>query len=78
MVWPATCFRGGIFGEPTRDYDATKIIPALETKLIEALEPRQNRTRGYDLSAVDYIQREDSEIQEKWVKECLELAMNRL
>jgi hypothetical protein len=50
----------------------------LETKLIEALEPRQNRTRGYDLSAVDYIQREDSEIQEKWVKECLELAMNRL
>ena len=46
--------------------------------LIEALEPRQNRKRGDDLSAVEYIQREDPEIQKKRVKESLELALNKM
>ena len=41
------------------------LIPALEAILIEALEPRQNRKRGDDLSAVEYIQREDPEIQKR-------------
>jgi hypothetical protein len=59
-------------------YDAAKMIPALEAILIEALEPRQNRKRGDDLSAVEYIQREDPEIQKKKVKESLELALNKL
>ena len=39
--------------------DAAKMIPALEAILIEALEPRQNRKRGDDLSAVEFIQHED-------------------
>jgi hypothetical protein len=59
-------------------YDAAKMIPALEAILIEALEPRQNRKRGDDLSAVEYIQREDPEIQKKRVKESLELALNKM
>ena len=58
-------------------YDAAKMIPALEAILIEALEPRQNRKRGDDLSAVEYIQREDPEIQKKRLKESLELALNK-
>lgn len=68
----------GSLGSLPETYDATKMIPALEAILIEALEPRQNRKRGDDLSAVEYIQREDPEIQKKRVKESLELAMNRL
>lgn len=59
-------------------YEAAKMIPALEAILIEALEPRQNRKRGDDLSAVEYIQREDPEIQKKRVKESLEMALNRM
>jgi hypothetical protein len=59
-------------------YDAAKMIPALEAILIEALEPRQNRKRGDDLSAVEYIQREDPEIQKRRVKESLELALNKM
>ena len=39
------------------------MIPALDAILIEALEPRQNRKRGDDLSAVEFIQREDPESQ---------------
>ena len=59
MIW-AVC--------PSLDV-STKIIPAVEAILIEALEPRQNRKRGDDLSAVEYIQKEDPEIQKKKLKQ---------
>lgn len=59
-------------------YEATKIIPALEAILIEALEPRQNRKRGDDLSSVEFIQKEDPEIQKKKVKASLEAAIEKM
>ena len=68
----------GTLGLLPLTYDAAKTIPALEAILIEALEPRQNRKRGDDLSAVEYIQKEDPAIQKKKVKESLELALNKL
>lgn len=68
----------GALGNLPDTYEAAKMIPALEAILIEALEPRQNRKRGDDLSAVEYIQREDPEIQKKKVKESLEMALNKL
>lgn len=68
----------GVLGALPTTYDAAKIIPALEAILIEALEPRQNRKRGDDLSAVEYIQREDPQIQRRRVKESLELALDKL
>jgi hypothetical protein len=68
----------GALGSLPLTYDAAKMIPALEAILIEALEPRQNRKRGDDLSAVEYIQKEDPAIQKKKVKESLELALNKL
>ncbi len=42
------------------------------------LEPRQNRKRRDDLSAVEYMQREDPEIQKKRVKASLEIALNKM
>ncbi len=71
-------FETGTLGSLPLTYDAAKLIPALEAILIEALEPRQNRKRGDDLSAVEYIQKEDPAIQKKKVKESLELALNKL
>lgn len=59
-------------------YEAAKIIPALEAILIEALEPRQNRKRGDDLSAVEFIQREDPEIHKQRVKASLEAAIEKM
>jgi hypothetical protein len=53
-------------------YLGTKIIPAVEAILIEALEPRQNRKRGDDLSAVEYIQKEDPEVQKKKAKRIID------
>ncbi len=68
----------GSLGVLPETYVAATIIPAIEAILIEALEPRQNRKRGDDLTAVEYIQKEDPEIQKRRVKETLELAMNKL
>lgn len=49
-------------------YDAAKLIPTLEAILIEALEPRQNRKRGDDLTAVEFLQRVDPEIKKKRIQ----------
>ncbi len=54
------------------------MIPALEAIRIEVLEPRQNRKRGDGLAAVEYIQKEDTEIQQKYVKQILDAALNKL
>ena len=68
----------GKLGDLPATYVAAKIIPALEAILIEALEPRQNRKRGDDLSAVEFIQREDPEIRKKLVKASLEAALEKM
>ncbi|HQR05921.1 MAG TPA: HTH domain-containing protein [Gemmatales bacterium] len=68
----------GELGSVPESYLGMKIVPAVEAILIEALEPRQNRKRGDDLSAVEYIQKEDPEIQRKKVKQSVEVALSKL
>lgn len=68
----------GALGKMPATYPGVNIIPAVEAILIEALEPRQNRRRGDDLSAVEYIQKEDPEIQKKKIKQSVEAALNKL
>lgn len=68
----------GMLGPLPETFAAAKLIPALEAVLIEALEPRQNRKRGDDLAAVEYIQKGDPEIEKKRVKATLDAALNKL
>jgi hypothetical protein len=68
----------GALGKLPSTFDATKMIPALEAILIEALEPRQNRKRGDDLAAVEYLQRIDPEIEKKKMKATFDAAINKL
>lgn len=68
----------GKIGALPSSYDAAKLIPALEAVLIEALEPRQNRKRGDDLAAAEYLQKVDPEIEKKKVKATLDAAINKL
>lgn len=68
----------GQLGSLPGAFDAAKMIPALEAILIEALEPRQNRKRGDDLAAVEYIQKVDPEIEKKRAKAMLDEALKRL
>ena len=46
----------GTLGNLPGSFSASMMIPTLEAVLIEALEPRQNRKRGDDMAAVEYIQ----------------------
>lgn len=68
----------GQIGSLPDAYAAAKLIPALESILIEALEPRQNRKRGDDLAAVEYLQKVDPEVEKKKVKATLDAALNKL
>ena len=47
------------------------LVATLESLLIEALEPPQNRKRGDDLSALEYIQDIDPELKEKEIQNTL-------
>jgi len=68
----------GQLGRLPQTFEAAKLIPALEAILIEALEPRQNRKRGDDLAAVEYIQCVDPAIETKKIKATLDAALNKL
>lgn len=68
----------GDLGQLPKTYQADLIIPALEAVLIEAVEPRQNRKRGDDLSAVEYLQILDPEIEKRRIKASVDAALNRL
>jgi hypothetical protein len=68
---------GTLDGQP-ESFSASKLIPALEAILIEALEPRQNRKRGDDLSAVEFIQQIDPSIRKKIMKQAMEAALDKL
>ena len=43
------------------------MIAGIEAILIEALEPRQNRKRGDDLEAVEYLQKENPNLMKQKV-----------
>lgn len=68
----------GQLGELPTSYSPAKLIPALEAILIEALEPRQNRKRGDDLAAVEYLQKIDPEIEKRRIRQTLDAALNKL
>ncbi len=53
-------------------------IATMEALLIEGLEPRQNRRRGDDFSAVEYLQAEDPEIERQQMMNLLSEMQTRL
>jgi hypothetical protein len=59
------------------NYRSDQLIPALEAILIESLEPRQNRKRGDDLSAVEYLQYEDPQVKSKRIKDALDSVLDK-
>lgn len=67
----------GTLGKMPSTFDAVKLGPALEAILVEALEPRQNRKRGDDLAAVEYVQMEDPEIEKRRARAVIDRALNK-
>ncbi len=54
------------------------IIAAFESILIEALEPPQNRRRGDNLNAVEFMQARDPEIDKRQTRDLLQQVMAKL
>ncbi|OYZ57715.1 MAG: hypothetical protein B7X81_06430 [Hydrogenophilales bacterium 17-61-76] len=61
----------GNLRETTLNASLAALVSTLEALLIEALEPPQNRKRGDDFSAVEYIQDIDPELREKEIQNTL-------
>jgi len=61
---------GGLLEAPFSN-SLSSIIASLEALLIEALEPPQNRKRGDDFSAIEYIQAVDPELREREIQSTL-------
>lgn len=68
----------GKLGPLPENYSANLLIPTLEAILIEAVEPRQNRKRGDDFAAVEFIQKEDPAITKGILKQKLGEAFDKL
>jgi len=62
----------GSLGTMPSNYDSSKLVPALEAILVEALEPRQNRKRGDDLAEVEYVQKVDPAIEKRRLKAAMD------
>lgn len=60
------------------NYDLETMIITMEALLIEALEPPQNRKRGDDFRAVEFLQVEDPELQKKRILELMDELKRKL
>jgi hypothetical protein len=58
-------------------FDLDVLIATMEALLIEGLEPPQNRKRGDDFNAVEFIQAENPVIKKQQTKRAIE-ALTRL
>ena len=68
----------GILREVPLGTSLASLIATLEALLIEALEPPQNRRRGDDFSAVEYIQDIDPELREREIQNTLRAIEQKL
>jgi HB1, ASXL, restriction endonuclease HTH domain len=61
----------GSLRETPLNANLDNLVAIIESLLIEVLEPPQNRKRGDDFSAIEYIQDVDPELRERKIKETL-------
>ncbi len=59
-------------------YDLNLLITTMEALLIEGLEPPQNRKRGDDFRAVEFLQVEDPEIQKSQILKLMDELKKKL
>lgn len=70
--------KGKLQENPTTGAQAEDIIVSLEAVLIEGLEPRQNRRRGDNFRASEYLQMKDPELKKQEKKRLVEELIEKL
>lgn len=68
----------GDLRETALNTSLASLVATLEALLIEALEPPQNRKRGDDFSAIEYIQDVDPELRERELQNTLRAIEQKL
>ena len=68
----------GIVVEELSSADGDAIITAFESILIETLEPAQNRRRGDNLNAVEFMQARDPEIDRRQTRDLLQQVLAKM
>jgi hypothetical protein len=69
---------GALVTDETDSYDLTMLIVTMEALLIEGLEPPQNRKRGDDFRAVEFLQVEDPAIQKSQILNLIDELKKKL
>lgn len=69
---------GSLSSTPPDTFNIENLIATMEALLIEGLEPPQNRKRGDDFSAVEFLQVEDPEIQKNQIYDLMEKLKKKL
>ena len=70
--------KGSLSTAPADTFNIENLIATMEALLIEGLEPPQNRKRGDDFSAVEFLQVEDPEIQKSQIYDLMEKLKKNL
>jgi len=76
-VYPAA-ETGQLDTDVTNTFDLSMLIVTMEALLIEGLEPPQNRKRGDDFQAVEFLQAEDPEIQKSQIVKLMDELRRKL
>lgn len=76
-VYPVT-EKGSLDQNAVGTYDIDTLIVTMEALLIEGLEPPQNRKRGDDFRAVEFLQVEDPQIQKSRIVQLMEELKSKL
>jgi len=69
---------GRLSAAPPDKFNVENLIATMEALLIEGLEPPQNRKRGDDFSAVEFLQVEDPEIQKSQIYDLMDKLKKKL
>lgn len=76
-VYPVT-ETGGLLSDGSDNFSVENLITTMEALLIEGLEPPQNRKRGDDFRAVEFLQVEDPAIQKSRIVELMNELKKKL
>ncbi len=68
----------GMLSKEEQAYDRGLLIATMEALLIESVEPPQNRRRGDEFQAVEFLQVEDPEIEKSRLRALLVQMQQKL
>ncbi|MEW4451971.1 HTH domain-containing protein [Bremerella sp. JC817] len=69
---------GTLLGEHSERFSLENLIVTMEALLIEGLEPPQNRKRGDDFRAVEFLQVEDPELEKSHILKLMDELKKKL